>query len=85
MENQKSVHYKNLQPVWFDAIQSGAKRYEGRLNKGDVAQMVTGDTIVWKHTESGQQLRTKLVSRKLYSSFAEAISSVGLAVVLPLA
>ncbi len=45
---EQAKHYtKGVQEPWFSLIKTGQKTIEGRLNKGDFAQMQSGDTVTW--------------------------------------
>ena len=44
-------YVKNLSEPWFSLIHEGEKTIEGRLNKGDFANMVVGDIIVFTNNE----------------------------------
>jgi ASC-1-like (ASCH) protein len=54
-----TTYEKNLSEPWFTLIKLGIKKVEGRLNKGDFANMNIGDFILFTNNEFG-------VERKFY-------------------
>lgn len=55
-----SIYEKNLSEPWFSLIHCGIKKVEGRLNKGDFANMNIGDFIVFKNNELGFERKFKI-------------------------
>jgi ASC-1-like (ASCH) protein len=49
----------------------GSKTVEGRLNKGDWAEMKENDLIDWYNEDFGlkREFRTVIISKKIYPSF----------------
>lgn len=82
-------HYEDLNSVWFDAIKSGKKIAEGRLNKSWVSTLQPLDMIEFKErTENGideteKPIRVMVSKIKKYKSFIELFDDVGLDKVLP--
>ena len=48
-----TLYTKNVSEPWFSLIKIGAKKCEGRLNKGDFQKMEKGDMIKFTNTELG--------------------------------
>lgn len=48
-----SIYEKEVKEPWFSLIKLGNKKVEGRLNKGDFANMKVGDFILFTNTELG--------------------------------
>jgi ASC-1-like (ASCH) protein len=48
-----SIYEKNLSEPWFSLIKLRIKKVEGRLNKGDFANMNIGDFILFTNNELG--------------------------------
>ena len=46
-----SIYEKNLSEPWFSLIKLKIKKVEGRLNKGDFANMNIGDFILFTNNE----------------------------------
>lgn len=55
-----SIYEKNLSEPWFSLIHCGKKKVEGRLNKGDFANMNIGDFIVFTNNELGFERKFKI-------------------------
>lgn len=55
-----SIYEKNLSEPWFSLIKLKIKTVEGRLNKGDFANMNIGDSIVFTNNELGFERKFKL-------------------------
>ena len=54
-----SIYEKNLSEPWFSLIKFRIKMVEGRLNKGDFANMNIGDFILFtkkSYLEQGTQI-----------------------------
>ena len=62
---------KNVSEPWFSLIKVGAKRIEGRLNKGDFSKMEKGDTILFKNSDLGfdRECLVEVVSMQKYNDF----------------
>lgn len=67
---------KHLSEPWFSLIQLGIKKCEGRLNKGDFAQMKKGDTIIFENNDFGfiREYRVKVTSVHYYQSFEQYLT-----------
>ena len=48
-----SIYEKNLSEPWFSLIKLRIKKVEGRLNKGNFANMNIGDFILFTNNELG--------------------------------
>lgn len=81
--NRKMEYKKHVSMPWYGYIKCGRKTVEGRLNKGDFANFNTNDIVIWFNTELKQEFRTKIIYKKVYSSFREMITKEGLSNVLP--
>lgn len=81
----KTVYNKSVSEPWFSLIKTGLKTVEGRLNKGDFAQMKKGDEIVFSNDSFGynRYCKVRIVSTKRYRSFHEYLSTEGLNKCLP--
>ena len=51
---------KNVYEPWFSLIHCGIKKVEGRLNKGDFANMNIGDFIIFTNRELGFERKLKI-------------------------
>ena len=76
---------KNLSEPWFSLIKLGLKKCEGRLNKGEFAQMKKGDTILFENNDFGflRLYRCKITSIHHYNSFEEYLKKETLEKCLP--
>lgn len=62
---------------WLNWIESGIKKYEGRLNKGIFAKFNFGDIVVWYDKISGKEVKTKITEFRNYKSFTDAFDDLG--------
>lgn len=76
MDDMRKSLQNPPQSPWFDWIQGGVKRYEGRLFKGDWAALKTGDTIVFV-CPLNRELSCTVVGLLRFSSFREAFEVLG--------
>lgn len=76
---------KHLSEPWFSLIMIDSKTIEGRLNKGDWAEMREGDKIDFYNEDFGlkREFRVVIVSKKVYPSFETYLLSEGLHKTLP--
>lgn len=76
---------KNVSEPWFSLIASGAKTVEGRLNKGDFAELKKGDSIAWVNDQLGftRKVKTIVVKVNNYKSFSEYLNNEKLKHCLP--
>ncbi len=80
-----TVYNKSVSEPWFSLIKTGLKTVEGRLNKGDFAQMKKGDEIVFSNDSFGynRYCKVRIVNTKRYRTFHEYLSTEGLNKCLP--
>jgi ASC-1-like (ASCH) protein len=80
-----TTYTKHLSEPWFSLIKIGAKRCEGRLNKGDFSEMKKGDFIVFQNNDFGFErlFRCKITSIHNYESFENYLESESLEKCLP--
>ena len=76
---------KNVSEPWFTLIASGLKSVEGRLRKGDFADVKQGQLIVWRNDELGfpRTVKTTVKSTQQYASFEKYLKGEGLQQCLP--
>ena len=55
-----SIYEKKISEPWFSLIKLGIKKVEGRLNKGDFANMIIGDLIIFTNNELGFERKFKI-------------------------
>ena len=65
------VYEMNLNPDPFEAIKSGRKNVEMRLNDERRQPIAKGDYIRFTHTESGEKLLVRVEDKLVYRDFAE--------------
>ena len=65
----------NLNPRPFEAVKSGRKTVEMRLNDERRRYIDAGDYILFVHTETGEELHVKVKGRAEYPSFYELYES----------
>ena len=68
-EKKQADHVMKLKPAPFDAIHSGHKTLELRLNDEKRQKIKVGDTIVFNHTETGENLRAVVLDIRKYPDF----------------
>ena len=76
---------KNVSEPWFSLIALRKKTVEGRLRKGDFADVAPGQRFVWTNDELGfeRSFKTTVKSVKEYATFRAYLSGEGLARCLP--
>lgn len=76
---------KNVSEPWFTLIALGLKKVEGRLRKGDFADVKQGQVIVWRNDELGfpRTVKTTVKSTQEYSSFEKYLKGECLKQCLP--
>ena len=76
---------KNLSEPWFSLIKLGLKKCEGRLKKGDFAEIKKGDYIKFENNDFGfeRTFRVKITSIRNYTSFREYLLNEKLEKCLP--
>ena len=62
---------------WLDWIESGIKKYEGRLNRGIFHNINIKDTVTWFDKFSGKEVNTKITDLRYYNDFGEAFEDLG--------
>jgi len=74
-----------LQSPYYEYIRDGIKIYEMRINDEKRQKMNVGDIWKFKHMtdETLPQYNTKIVDKKIYESFEEAIEDTGYEKLLP--
>ena len=80
-----SIYEKNLSEPWFSLIKLGIKDVEGRLNKGDFANMNIGDFILFTNNELGFERKFKIVIKNIsyYDNFQTYLENETLERCLP--
>jgi ASC-1-like (ASCH) protein len=80
-----TVYEKNLSEPWFSLIKLKNKSVEGRLNKGDFANMKIGDSIVFTNDELGFERRfvVEIKNVSYYDTFQEYLENETLEKCLP--
>jgi ASC-1-like (ASCH) protein len=66
-----SIYEKNLSEPWFSLIKLQIKKIEGRLNKGDFANMNIGDFILFTNNDLGFERKHKIEIKNIsyYDNF----------------
>jgi len=80
------LYKKHVSEPWFSLIKNGVKTVEGRLNKGDFAQMKKGDIVVWYSNQPDNDqnmVKTRIVNINHYKSFHEYLKAERLKNTLP--
>jgi ASC-1-like (ASCH) protein len=80
-----TTYTKHLSEPWFSLIKIGAKKCEGRLNKGDFSQMKKGDYILFENNDFDfpRSFRCKITSIHNYTSFKKYLENETLEKCLP--
>ena len=76
---------KNLSEPWFSLIKLGIKKCEGRLRKGDFANMKKGDYIIFQNNDFGfnRSCKVRITSVKSYDTFTTYLEKETLVKTLP--
>lgn len=72
---------KHCAEPWVSHLQSGVKQVEGRLKKGDFAELQAGDQVTW--FDGDKRVPTRIVCIREYPSFLSYLSGEGVSNVLP--
>jgi ASC-1-like (ASCH) protein len=80
-----SIYEKNLSEPWFSLIKLRIKKVEGRLNKGDFANMNIGDFILFTNNELGFERNFKIQIKYIsyYDNFKTYLENETLEKCLP--
>jgi ASC-1-like (ASCH) protein len=80
-----TTYTKHLSEPWFSLIKIGAKKCEGRLNKGDFSEMKKGDFIIFENNDFNfpRSFRCKITSIHNYNSFQNYLQTEKLEKCLP--
>ena len=68
---------------WFTFIKEGKKTVEGRLNKGQFAELHVNDIVIWFNKDSTEEIKTRIIEINLYPSFRNMLEKERLENVLP--
>lgn len=76
----------HLNDPWFDLVQSGKKKYEGRRLTDKTKQMKIGDTLkVFHYTQKDTQpFELQITSLQVFDTFEQALTQLDINEVLPL-
>lgn len=75
--NKCAVHSMKLLSPYFTAIKQGKKTFELRLNEPKRQKIKIGDTICFNDVSTGEQLLTKVKSKKAYRNFEQLFADLG--------
>jgi len=80
-----SIYEKKLSEPWFSLIKLRIKTVEGRLNKGDFANMNIGDFILFTNNELGFERKFKIEIKNIsyYHTFQTYLETETLEKCLP--
>jgi ASC-1-like (ASCH) protein len=80
-----TTYTKHLSEPWFSLIKIGAKKCEGRLNKGDFEKMKKDDFIVFENNDFDfpRSFRCKITSVINYNTFKQYLEHETLMKCLP--
>jgi ASC-1-like (ASCH) protein len=80
-----TTYTKHLSEPWFSLIKLGVKKCEGRLNKGDFADMKKDDYIVFENNDFDfpRSFRCEITSTHNYNTFKQYLQSETLNKCLP--
>lgn len=68
---EKTIHNMQLADAPFEAIRSGRKTVEMRLNDERRRGILPGDLILFTHRDNGDTILVRVVSKTAYNSFQE--------------
>jgi len=80
-----AIYNKNLAEPWFSLILLRIKTVEGRLNKGDFANMNIGDVIIFTNNDFGFERKFEITIKNIsyYANFQTYLQGETLAKCLP--
>jgi len=74
----------SLRKEYVEAIRSGAKTYEGRVNTNSFKDYLPGQTVQWYFgSEDRDKVLTKIISRTCFPTFESMLSNIGFKKFLP--
>lgn len=78
-------HESKLEDIYYNYIKNKVKIYEMRVNDDKRQQMLENDIWLFsnKNDPTKQIIKTKIIERKDYKSFEEAINDIGYKNLLP--
>jgi ASC-1-like (ASCH) protein len=85
IEFEQNIFESKLQTPYYEYIKDGTKIYEMRVNDEKRQKMNIGDIWKFKHAvdETLPQYNTRIIDKKIYKSFEEAINETGYEKLLP--
>ena len=85
IEFEQNIFESKLQTPYYEYIRDGIKIYEMRVNDEKRQKMNIGDIWKFKHAvdETLPQYNTRIIDKKIYKSFEEAINETGYEKLLP--
>jgi ASC-1-like (ASCH) protein len=80
-----TTYEKNCSEPWFSLIAIGEKPVEGRLRKGDWANMNRGDHIIFTNDDFGisRKFKVLITSIRKYDTFEDYLNAETLELCLP--
>lgn len=79
-----SIHEVKIQTRYFDFIQSGEKKVEGKVNKRKYAAIEKGDLLRFQDAaDVSRTLLCEVISKAVYPSFREMLQAEGVSLCLP--
>lgn len=73
----------SLKQCYFDAIKSGIKTVEGRLNSHKFKDLKSGMTIIFSSVDTHETIICTVISIHVYATFEEMLIHEGLENMLP--
>ena len=77
-----TTHPLQIQNIWYDAIASGEKTWEGRLTNSSVSNIAVGDNIELI-SENREPLKAAVVGVQHFTDFEKMLDGEGLRRLLP--
>ena len=84
-QNGGNIHESKLQSPYYEYIRDGIKIYELRVNDDKIQKMNIGDKWIFTHNidRNLPEIRTKIIDKKIYKSFEDAIDDTKFLNLLP--
>ena len=77
-----TTHHLHIQNIWYDAIASGQKTWEGRLNDASVSNIAVGGCLEFE-SENREPLKAAVVGVQHFTDFEKMLEGEGLRRLLP--
>ncbi len=80
-ENPDKIITCDVRKEYIQAIASGKKTYEGRINKESFKKYTPGKIVIWRN--ESDYVVTQIVSRRVFKSFEQMLTKINFKLFIP--